>query len=53
MKFRLTLLALFSALAVRAADALPQFNATLTVGKEHRFVLVHANAKPTAFHPLG
>jgi hypothetical protein len=53
MKFRLTLLALFSALAVRAADALPQFNATLTVGKEHRFVLVDANGKSSAFLSLG
>ena len=53
MKLRLTFLALASAIALRAADALPQFNATLTVGKEHRFVLVDANGKASSFLSLG
>lgn len=53
MKFRLTLLALASAIVLRAADALPLFNATLTVGKEHRFVLVDGNGKTSSFLSLG
>jgi uncharacterized protein len=53
MTLRLTLLALASAIALRAADALPQFNATLTVGKEHRFVLVDATGKASSFLRLG
>jgi hypothetical protein len=53
MKFRLTLLALATSLALRAAEALPLFNATLTVGKEHRFVLVDATGKASSFLRLG
>lgn len=53
MKLRLTVLALVSAIALRAADALPLFNATLTVGKEHRFVLVDSNGKASSFLSLG
>ncbi len=53
MKLRLTLLALASAIALRAADALPLFNATLTMGKEHRFVLVDASGKTSGFLALG
>src|SRR5687768_13155499 len=53
MTLRLTLLALASAIALRAADALPLFNATLTVGKEHRFVLVDATGKASSFLRLG
>lgn len=53
MKFRLTLLAIASAVALHAADALPLFNATLTVGKEHRFVLVDPNGKASTFLRLG
>lgn len=53
MKLRLTFLALASALVLRAADALPQFNATLTVGKEHRFVLIDAAGKASSFLNLG
>ncbi len=53
MKLRLTLLALATAFTLRAADALPLFNATLTVGKEHRFVLVDANGKASSFLSLG
>jgi uncharacterized protein len=53
MKLRLTLLAIATAVALRAAEALPQFNATLTVGKEHRFVLVDGNGKASSFLSLG
>ena len=53
MKFRLTLAALLSAVALRAADSLPLFNAILTVGKEHRFVLLDANGKASPFLKLG
>lgn len=53
MKLRLILLALVSAVAVRAADALPLFNATLTMGKEHRFVLVDGHGKTSSFLALG
>lgn len=53
MKLRLTLLALLSAAALHAADPLPLFNATLTVGKEHRFVLVDSGGKASAFLTLG
>ena len=53
MKLCLFLFALATSLAVHAADALPQFNATLTVGKEHRFVLVDAQGKASSFLSLG
>jgi uncharacterized protein len=53
MKLRLFLLALATSVAALAADALPQFNATLTVGKDHRFVLVDANGKASGFLSLG
>lgn len=53
MKLRLTFLALASALVLRAADAVPQFNATLTVGKDHRFVLIGAAGKASSFLSLG
>lgn len=53
MKLPLALLALLSAVALRAADVLPLFNATLTVGKEHRFVLVDGGGKASSFLALG
>src|SRR5262245_39535929 len=53
MKIRPLLLALVCGAAVRAADPLPVFNATLTVGKEHRFVLIDANGKASSFLNLG
>jgi hypothetical protein len=53
MKLRIMFLALASAIALRAAESLPQFNATLTVGKEHRFVLVDAQGKASSFLNLG
>ncbi|MEI6464827.1 MAG: DUF2059 domain-containing protein [Verrucomicrobiota bacterium] len=42
-----------SALALRAADSVPLFNATLTVGKDHRFVLVDAAGKASSFLRIG
>ena len=53
MKLRLTFLALVSALALSAADALPVFNAMLTMGKESQFVLVDAAGKTSGFIKLG
>jgi hypothetical protein len=53
MKCRLALFVLASALVSRAADTVPLFNATLSVGKEHRFVLVDANGKTSSFLGLG
>jgi hypothetical protein len=53
MKLRLFILALASSLALRAADAVPLFNATLTMGKEHRFVLVSEAGKSSSWLKLG
>lgn len=53
MKFRLLVLALASAFVLHAADTTPLFNATLTVGKEHRFVLVSPAGKTSQFLRLG
>jgi hypothetical protein len=57
MKLRLALtlalLALATPFALRAADTLPVFNATLTMGKEHRFVLIDAAGKASTFLNLG
>lgn len=53
MKLRILLFALGCAVSLRAADALPLFNATLTVGKNHRFVLVDAHGKASPFLALG
>lgn len=54
MKFRLALLGLvFSVAVLRGAAALPLFNATLSVGHEHRFVLVNAAGKASPFLELG
>ena len=53
MKLRLALIALSSAVVLRAADTLPIFNATLTTGNEHRFVLVDAEGKASSFLKVG
>ena len=54
MKTRLALiLALISAVALRAADDLPIFNAILAMGKEHRFVLVAPGGKSSSWLKLG
>lgn len=54
MKIKI-LLCVFLAIAaaLRAAETLPVFNATLTVGKEHRFVLVSPQGKASGFLALG
>lgn len=48
-----SVLAMMAALASFAADGVPLFNATLTVGKEHRFVLVSEAGKVSSFLRLG
>jgi uncharacterized protein len=53
MNIRLFLLALTTAVALRAADSVPVFNATLTMGKEHRFVLVSEVGKTSSWLKLG
>lgn len=46
-------LAALTATAALAADALPTFNATLTVGKESRFVLLGPDGKASSWLKLG
>lgn len=55
MKSRLALLvfALAAAIPARAADAAPLFNATLSIGKDHRFVLVNAKGESSGFLAIG
>jgi uncharacterized protein len=47
------LLAALTASAAFAADTLPVFNATLTVGKESRFVLVGPAGKASSWLQVG
>jgi hypothetical protein len=49
MKNALALLALLITWTAHAAESLPLFNALLTVGKEHRFVLVSPTGKVSPF----
>jgi hypothetical protein len=53
MKLRLIILALASSLALRAADALPLFNATLATGRETRFLLVSPAGKTSPWLKVG
>jgi hypothetical protein len=56
MKLRALLLAVFvsaSAVALRAAEPLPAFNAIMTMGKDNRFVLISADAKTSGWLKLG
>ncbi|MBI5769142.1 MAG: DUF2059 domain-containing protein [Verrucomicrobia bacterium] len=53
MKLRHLLFALITIGGLRAASDLPVFNATLTVGREHRFVLVSPAGKTSEFIRLG
>lgn len=53
MKVRLLLISLFAAVAVHAAEPVPLFNALLTMGKEHRFVLAGLDGKPSGWLNLG
>jgi hypothetical protein len=53
MKRSFFVLSLLTAASAFAAEALPLFNATLTVGKEHRFVLVSAGGRTSPFLRIG
>jgi hypothetical protein len=54
MKLHIALLVALVAVALRAADrATPLFNAVLSMGKEHRFVLVDSQGKASSFLALG
>ena len=54
MKLRLLVLGLAVTCALRAAELVPLFNATLTMGKEHRFVLIsQPEGKASSFLRLG
>lgn len=53
MKTCLFFLIFATSVMLRAADGLPVFNATLTVGKEHRFVLVSSTGKASEFIRIG
>jgi hypothetical protein len=53
MKLRLLILALASSLTLCAADSVPIFNATLTAGKESRFVLVSIAGDSSSWLRLG
>jgi uncharacterized protein len=52
MNLRLLILALATTVALHA-DPIPVFNATLTMGKEHRFVLVSEAGKSSSWLKLG
>ena len=45
--------AALTAVTVALADTLPVFNATLTVGKQNRFVLIGADGKPSSWLQIG
>lgn len=53
MKTAVRWLGLFLAGWLHAAEHVPLFNATLSVGREHRFVLVDAAGKASSFLELG
>jgi hypothetical protein len=53
MKLKVLLLAVLTATAALAADPVPLFNAMLTVGKDHRFVLAGIDGKPSGWLNLG
>lgn len=53
MKARIVAWFLLGAVVLGAADGVPQFNAVLSMGKEHRFVLVDSGGKASAFLSLG
>jgi hypothetical protein len=53
MKLRLILLALATSLALRAADTLPIFNATLAMGHDTRFLLVNPAGKTSPWLKVG
>ncbi|HVZ65005.1 MAG TPA: DUF2059 domain-containing protein [Opitutaceae bacterium] len=53
MKLRLLVVSLFVAAAAHAADSVPLFNAVLSMGKTHRFVLAQPDGKASDWLNLG
>jgi uncharacterized protein len=55
MKLRLALLALAlgAAMPAHAADGVPLFNAALSIGRDHRFVLVNVKGESSGFLAIG
>lgn len=53
MKLRLLVLAVLTAVSLRAAEALPVFNALMTMGSDHRFVLVSPGGQASSWLKLG
>src|SRR5471030_951298 len=53
MKLRLFILALATSLALRAADAVPVFNATLAMGRDTRFLLQGTAGKTSSWLKVG
>jgi len=53
MKTRTAWFAFLFTVSLHAADTVPLFNATLSMGKEHRFVLVDGLGKTSSFLALG
>jgi hypothetical protein len=53
MKLRLLCLAFLTAVSLHAAGGLPAFNAIMTMGKEHRFVLVSDEGKTSSWLKIG
>jgi hypothetical protein len=53
MKLRLLCLAFITAASLSAAGTLPAFNAIMTMGKDHRFVLVSDEGKTSGWLKIG
>lgn len=53
MKLKLLILTAVTAASALAADSLPLFNAVLSMGKSHRFVLAEQDGKPSGWLNLG
>jgi hypothetical protein len=53
MKLKVLILAAVTAASALAADSVPLFNAVLSMGKSHRFVLAELDGKPSGWLNLG
>lgn len=53
MKLKVLILAAVTAASALAADSVPLFNAVLSMGKSHRFVLAELDGKPSSWLNLG
>lgn len=53
MKLKVLILAAITAASALAADSAPLFNAVLSMGKSHRFVLAELDGKPSGWLNLG